>query len=218
MLTAVTQVDGNGRQVRTFRQSSYYRSISTGSTYKDNIGLLQTTAASPISATTTNVPPVTTPALTRKSSSVKSPHPNQRALVTICPSNGDPRRSSSLPKHNYNHRMAAAAASSTTAAQSYHNHLTEIIQNDNSVSSCSDDSSERACLSSGGIEGSTGGEVSIVLSYNNQHSGVASMKNYTSSPLGDGETRNCLLTPTSGSSMGLQPLLSGMVSDNVSSV
>lgn len=217
MLTAVTQVDGNGRQVRTFRQSSYYRSISTGSAYKENIGLLQTTGAS-LSATTINVP-LTTPSLTRKSASMKSPHPNQRALVTSCPGNSG-SGSTSLHKHNFNHRKAAAAAAAAT--QQYHNHSTEIIQNDNSVSSCSsvgrsDDSSDRACLSSGGIAGNGGGGVSIVLSYDNQRGGVASMKKFTSSPLNGGENRNCLLTQTTMNAMGLQPLLSG-IEDSVSSV
>ncbi|XP_023294196.2 gonadotropin-releasing hormone receptor [Lucilia cuprina] len=220
MLTAVTQVDGNGRQVRTFRQSSYYRSISTGSAYKENIGLLQTTGPSS-SATAINVP-VTTPLLVRKSASMKSPHPNQRALVTSCPGNGGPGGSSSH-KHNYNHRKAIAAA----ATQQYHNHSTEIIQNDNSVSSCSsvgrsDDSSDGACLSNGQIRGNGSGvggvgAVSVVLSYDNQRGGVASMKNFSSSPLSGGENRNCLLTQTSVNAMGIQPLLSGM-DDNVSSV
>ncbi|XP_037818068.1 gonadotropin-releasing hormone receptor isoform X2 [Lucilia sericata] len=219
MLTAVTQVDGNGRQVRTFRQSSYYRSISTGSAYKENIGLLQTTGPS-LSATAINVP-ATTPSLIRKSASMKSPHPNQRALVTSCPGNGGPG-GSSLHKHNYNHRKAISAA----ATQQYHNHSTEIIQNDNSVSSCSsvgrsDDSSDIACLSNGEIRGNGGGNgvgaVSVVLSYDNQRGGVASMKNFSSSPLNGGENRNCLLTQTSVNAIGLQPLLSGM-DDNVSSV
>ncbi|XP_065361121.1 neuropeptide SIFamide receptor [Calliphora vicina] len=221
MLTAVTQVDGNGRQVRTFRQSSYYRSISTGSAYKENIGLLQTTGSS-LSATTINVP-LATPSLTRKSASMKSPHPNQRALVTSCPANSG-SASNSVHKHNFNHRKTAATAAAA-ATQQYHNHSTEIIQNDNSVSSCSsvgrsDDSSDRACLSSGGISGNGGGGVSIVLSYDNQRGGAASMKKRTSSsssPLNGGENRNCLLTQTTVNAMGLQPLLSG-IEDSVSSV
>lgn len=229
MLTAVTQVDCNGRQVRTFRQPSYYRSISTGSAYKENIGLLQTAGPSSSLGTTINTN-VTSPSLTRKSASMKSPHPNQRALVTSCSGNNVPGNSN-LHKHKFNHRKSAAASLVVATSPQYHNHSTEIIQNDNSVSSCSsmgrsDDSSDRACLSSsggggvgeGGGKGNNGngsGAVSIVLSYDNQRGGVASMKKFASSPLNAAENRNCLLTQTTA--LGLQPLLSGM-EDNVSSV
>ncbi|XP_037940627.1 uncharacterized protein LOC119673429 [Teleopsis dalmanni] len=63
MLTAVTQIDSNGRQIRTFRQPSYYRTNSNGSSsYKEHVSLLQ---VSP------------TPSIMRKSTLVRSPHPNQ---------------------------------------------------------------------------------------------------------------------------------------------
>ncbi|KAM7357395.1 corazonin receptor isoform 1-T3 [Cochliomyia hominivorax] len=228
MLTAVTQVDCNGRQVRTFRQASYYRSISTGSAYKENIGLLQTTGPPSSSATAINVP-VTTPSLTRKSASMKSPHPNQRALVATCTSvgggGGNVCSSGNINKHKhkFNHRKSAAASALDISPQ-YHNHSTEIIQNDNSVSSCSsvgrsEVSSDGMCLSSGGNSGNgagAGGAVSIVLSYDNQRGGVASMKKYTSSPLNGADNRNCLVTQTTA--IGLQPLLSGMEEDSISSV
>ncbi|TMW49709.1 hypothetical protein DOY81_005214 [Sarcophaga bullata] len=216
MLTAVTQVDGNGRQIRTFRQSSYYRSISTGSAYKENIGLLQTAAGTTASSSAVNVP-VATPSLIRKSASMKSPHPNQRALVSTCTGAGN---GNGLNKHSLSQRKIAAAGNTPQ----YHNHSTEIIQNDNSISSCSsvgrsDDSSDRVCLkNSGSVSGNTAnGGVSIVLSYDNQRGGVASMRRFSSSPLNGGENRNCLLTQSSGNSIGLQPLLSS-IEDSVSSV
>ncbi|KAH8405937.1 hypothetical protein KR215_000202 [Drosophila sulfurigaster] len=74
MLTAVTQVDaagGSARQMRTFRQQSYYRSSSNGAggaPFKEQVGLLQ-------------VGNTVTPQLMRKSSSVRSPHPNHSAAI-----------------------------------------------------------------------------------------------------------------------------------------
>lgn len=74
MLTAVTQVDvagGSARQMRTFRQQSYYRSSSNGAggaPFKEQVGLLQ-------------VGNTVTPHLMRKSSSVRSPHPNHSAAI-----------------------------------------------------------------------------------------------------------------------------------------
>lgn len=228
MLTAVTQVDSNGRQIRTFRQSSYYRSISTGTGYKDNIGLLQTAGTSS-SSTTVNVP-IGTPSLLRKSASVKSPHPNQRALLNTF--TGGTCTSSVQNKHAYSQRKMPAAAAVDTPQ--YHNYSTEIMQNDNSVSSCSsgahsDDSSDRACLKTNGSDGYAGGGsgirggnnvnggVSVVLSYDNPRGGVASMRRFSSTPLNGDENRNCLLTQMSGNSIGLQPLLSS-IEDSVSSV
>ncbi|XP_030372280.1 gonadotropin-releasing hormone receptor [Scaptodrosophila lebanonensis] len=85
MLTAVTQVDGVGgssRQMRTFRQQSYYRSVSNGGNsvlvaagvggagYKEQVGLLQVNAG--VGAT---------PQLMRKCASMRSPHPNHNAAV-----------------------------------------------------------------------------------------------------------------------------------------
>lgn len=74
MLTAVTQVDaagGSARQMRTFRQQSYYRSSSNGAggaPFKEQVSLLQ-------------VGNTVTPHLMRKSSSVRSPHPNHSAAI-----------------------------------------------------------------------------------------------------------------------------------------
>ncbi|KAH8397426.1 hypothetical protein KR222_003678, partial [Zaprionus bogoriensis] len=75
MLTAVTQVDaagGSARQMRTFRQQSYYRSSSNGAggaPFKEQVGLLQVGSSA------------VTPHLMRKSSSVRSPHPNHSAAI-----------------------------------------------------------------------------------------------------------------------------------------
>ncbi|EDV96106.1 gonadotropin-releasing hormone receptor [Drosophila grimshawi] len=80
MLTAVTQVDaagGNSRQMRTFRQQSYYRSSSNGAAggpFKEQVGLLQ--AGNSVST-------APTPHLIRKSSSVRSPHPNHNSVVSV---------------------------------------------------------------------------------------------------------------------------------------
>lgn len=203
MLTAVTQIDCNGRQVRTYRQSSYYRSISTGSTYKENIGLLQTT-----------INGQNTPGLIRKAASLKSPHPNQRALVQ---GNGNHRR------HHHLHHQHRGDLDDDD--QRYHNHSTEIIQNDNSIgSNCS--------TSEGCAVVSEGRGVSIVLSYDNQRGGVAALKRSstpdsintrtTSAPgtstLGS-HKRNGLLASHNMSSppLALQSLISGP-EDSVSSV
>lgn len=77
MLTAVTQVDagGSGRHLRTFRQQSYYRSSSNGTAggpFKEQVGLLQVGNASGCAAT---------PQMMRKSSTVRSPHPNHSSAI-----------------------------------------------------------------------------------------------------------------------------------------
>ncbi|EDW69257.1 gonadotropin-releasing hormone receptor [Drosophila virilis] len=78
MLTAVTQVDaagGSARQMRTFRQQSYYRSSSNGTAggpFKEQVGLLQVGGAGGSGAT---------PHMMRKSSSVRSPHPNHSSAI-----------------------------------------------------------------------------------------------------------------------------------------
>ncbi|XP_017864254.1 PREDICTED: gonadotropin-releasing hormone receptor [Drosophila arizonae] len=77
MLTAVTQVDagGSGRHLRTFRQQSYYRSSSNGTTggpFKEQVGLLQVGSSSGCAAT---------PQMMRKSSTVRSPHPNHSSAI-----------------------------------------------------------------------------------------------------------------------------------------
>ncbi|XP_034481985.1 gonadotropin-releasing hormone receptor [Drosophila innubila] len=70
MLTAVTQVDASGgsaRQMRTFRQQSYYRSSSNGTggvPFKEQVGLLHAT-----------------PQMMRKSSAVRSPHLNHSSAI-----------------------------------------------------------------------------------------------------------------------------------------
>lgn len=187
MLTAVTQIDCNGRQVRTYRQSSYYRSISTGSTYKENIGLLPTTAALETSG----------PDLVRKSSSMKSPHPNQRNLVNH-----------HLPHHD--HPLIRKNSEET-----YHNHSTEIIQNDNSIGS--------NCSHSGGSASgaicSEGRGVSVVLSYDSQRVGVATTKRCSIGSVNGIEThkRNGILANNVTGPLGLQSLMSD-VEESVSSV
>ncbi|XP_058975634.1 gonadotropin-releasing hormone receptor [Musca domestica] len=113
MLTAVTQIDCNGRQVRTYRQPSYYRSISTGSNYKENIGLLQTP--------TNNGGGTPTPGLIRKSASMRSPHPNQRSMVHTAGS-----------RRNFNQPLRAGVMDDYDNQRQYHNHSSEIILNDNS--------------------------------------------------------------------------------------
>ncbi|KAM8708846.1 hypothetical protein ACLKA7_015763 [Drosophila subpalustris] len=74
MLTAVTQVDaagGNARQMRTFRQQSYYRSSSNGTggaPFKEQVGLLHVGTSA-------------TPQMMRKGSAVRSPHPNHGSAI-----------------------------------------------------------------------------------------------------------------------------------------
>ncbi|XP_033241356.1 gonadotropin-releasing hormone receptor [Drosophila pseudoobscura] len=88
MLTAVTQVDGTGgssRQMRAFRQQSYYRSSSNGCAgppFKEQVGLLHvgpgSSSAGPGSVSGSNS---ATPQLMRKGSSVRSPHPHLAILA-----------------------------------------------------------------------------------------------------------------------------------------
>ncbi|BFF98785.1 gonadotropin-releasing hormone receptor [Drosophila madeirensis] len=91
MLTAVTQVDGTGgssRQMRAFRQQSYYRSTSNSGAaappFKEQVGLLHVgpgsngAAAGSGSVCGSNS---ATPQLMRKGSSVRSPHPHLAILV-----------------------------------------------------------------------------------------------------------------------------------------
>uniref|UniRef100_A0A1I8Q7Y5 G-protein coupled receptors family 1 profile domain-containing protein n=1 Tax=Stomoxys calcitrans TaxID=35570 RepID=A0A1I8Q7Y5_STOCA len=194
MLTAVTQIDCNGRQVRSYRQSSYYRSISTGSTYKENIGLLQTAANGQH-----------TPGLIRKAASLKSPHPNQRASV-----HGPNHR-----RHHHHHPLRGALEDGEP--QQYHNHSTEIIQNDNSIgSNCS--------TSDGGVVVSEGRGVSLVLSYDSQRGGVAALKRSSTGSmngggLGFGASRRngAIKSHNLASPLGLPSLIWGN-EDSVSSV
>lgn len=192
MLTAVTQVDGSGRQVRNFRQPSYYRSISTGSAYKENICLLQTSGQSLSSSPTAITVSVSTPKLTRKSSSsTKSPHPNQRAFVTSYAA-----ENSTSSAHQ--HRIAVETI------QQHHNHSTEIIQNDNSVntvngSSGINDRGDKICLNNGAVD-TEDGNMSTVLSHNNNSllGGAGSEKKFASASISGGRKEN-----------GRQPVLSG---------
>ncbi|XP_061400316.1 uncharacterized protein LOC133336036, partial [Musca vetustissima] len=178
MLTAVTQIDCNGRQVRTYRQPSYYRSISTGSNYKENIGLLQT----PTNNGGANGVGTNTPGLLRKSASLKSPHPNQRSMV----------HGSGRPFHR------ALRSGHDDNQQQYHNHSTEIIQNDNSVGSNCSTSNDGAA----GVVVSEGCQpVSSVLSYDNQRGGVATMKRSSTTSTNGGSnspTRTSFAPPKNG--------------------
>ncbi|XP_075164709.1 corazonin receptor isoform X2 [Haematobia irritans] len=198
MLTAVTQIDCNGRQVRSYRQSSYYRSISTGSTYKENIGLLQTSSNGQH-----------TPGLIRKAGSLKSPHPNQRASIH----GHNPRR---LPL-NHHHLEEDGDP------PQYHNHSTEIIQNDNSCGS------NYSTSDGGGVVVSEGRGVALVLSYDNHRNGVAAAaKRSSTGSMNGGNTGTISFSgprrngfkksPNLSSPLGLPHLIGGGNEDSVSSV
>ncbi|XP_073843871.1 gonadotropin-releasing hormone receptor-like [Musca autumnalis] len=201
MLTAVTQIDCNGRQVRTYRQSSYYRSASTGSSYKENIGLLQTP---------TNCGGTLTHGLVRKSASLRSPHPNQRSYIHGAGS-----------RRHFHNLIRSGAVDDDDNQQQYHNHSTEIIQNDNSISSTSD--------TGGGVVVSEGQAVSIVLSYDNHSGGVAAMKRSSTTSATNG-VKHQTLTPLSSqrngyratnnlsNTLGLGQPYSNGVEDSISSV
>ncbi|KAH8386077.1 hypothetical protein KR200_000889 [Drosophila serrata] len=90
MLTAVTQVDGTGgssRQMRAFRQQSYYRSSSNGTgggscggtAFKEQVGLLHVGPGSGPSGGSPSVPggsSSATPQLMRKGSALLARHPS----------------------------------------------------------------------------------------------------------------------------------------------
>ncbi|XP_017128598.1 gonadotropin-releasing hormone receptor [Drosophila elegans] len=86
MLTAVTQVDGTGgssRQMRAFRQQSYYRSSSNGTAgsgggapFKEQVGLLHVGSGTGTSGNVGSVSSNATPQLLRKGSALLARHPS----------------------------------------------------------------------------------------------------------------------------------------------
>ncbi|XP_022229720.2 gonadotropin-releasing hormone receptor [Drosophila obscura] len=146
MLTAVTQVDGTGsssRQMRAFRQQSYYRSTSNGCAgppFKEQVGLLQVgtgaSSAGPGSVSGSNS---ATPQLMRKGSSVRSPHPHLAILVRhpSCLREQEQQRlllqtttASSAVVLNYDAQRGGVGVGVASGA-----HLTALLDNNERVSS-----------------------------------------------------------------------------------